>query len=504
MSRKVVLLGIDGADWDFIDKWIEQGFLPNLKKSIDLGFRSPLKAAMPLNSAASWTTIVTGRSPAEHGVFGFVRESGSGYLRRLISSDDVGAATLWETVNAAGQKAGIVNCPITYPPRKIDGFMISGILIPYNDLWAYPPDLEKMLRSRFGPYLVDVSWAMVDETKPGDREKFIADMYLMTRKQEEAALKCISETDCRILAIFFTGTDRIMHRFWHLTDPKHPLYDPASAKIYGDEIRKYFSLIDEVLGRLLGKIGDATVFVVSDHGFGPLYYRVYLRAWLAKNNYLVETDADSRIETDETLRGIDFSKTKAYPSSMSASGIWINLEGRQSSGIVSKRDYEKLRDEIISGLSDLLIDGGIQPVKRAIRREEILKGKYLGEAPDIFIEPNELFIMDDGKSEKLFDFSRIETGTHRTTGIFIASGDGIKHGAARDVLQTTDVLPTLLAAAELAVPDDLDGRVVEEIFMTPPKIKNCKPIPMPRKRPEFGIDDEDENRRNQLKGLGYI
>jgi len=506
VKRKAVMLGIDGADWAFLDDWIDSGAMPNLAELLKNGVRAPLSSVTPLNSAAAWTSIVTGFSPGGHGIFGFTESARSeaGFLRQPVSPSDVGAVTLWEAVNAAGEPAGVVNCPITYPPPVLDGFAISGILVPHNGIWAHPPRLEAELRELFGPYMVDVAWALVDDARPGDRERFLADLYLMTRKQEEVAIRCMSTRPWRVLAVFFTGTDRIMHRFWHYTDPRHPLHDPEAAKVYGGEIRKYFSLIDDVIGRLLDEAGDARVIVVSDHGFGSLYYRFYLRRWLAEKSYLVEGEADAPIKADEALNGIDLRASKVFPASLSASGIWINLEGRQPKGIVPAEDYDQLRGRIIRELEEFVGDNEQKPIRRAVRREDVLVGPFVDDAPDILIEPNELFIIDDAPSDDVITLSMRETGTHRPDGIFVASGSGFKRGISLPKLRSMDVLPTLLVAAGLPVSEGLEGKVVEAVFADTPEVVYSTPLSPDKSRRKQGALEDDEKRKELLKGLGYL
>lgn len=502
MSGKVILFGIDGADWSFLERWIKAGHMPNLARLTGEGTSAPLASVVPLNSASAWVSMMTGKNPGGHGVFGFVKNADGAYRRRTVTSGDIAAATLWEIANAAGRPAGSVNCPITYPPLPVEGFMVSGIITPYNGLWAHPPELESELRGLFGPYLVDVPWAEVDERTPGQREKFLADLYLLTRKQEEVALRCAASREWNIMGIFCTGTDRVMHRFWHHTDPDHPAYDEEASRVFGDEIRKYFSLADEVLGRVLREAGDASVIVASDHGFGPLYHRFYLRKWLADMGYLAE-NGNSDAEVAESLRGIDLGSSRAFPAALSESGIWINLEGRQPEGTVSPGEYEKLRSRIINELNVFRTNSGTAPVKKAMKREDALKGPFTGEAPDILIEPADTFIVDDSFHDKLIDVSIVETGTHRSRGIFVARGEGVRAGASLDEVNVTDVLPTLLALGDIPIPEDIEGRVVKEAFKSDPKAQYRPPLEI--KRPgEEKSDAEEERKKRMLKGLGYL
>ena len=502
-DQRVVLIGIDGADWSFLDGWIADGHLPNIAKLVDGGVRASLNSVKPLNSAAAWTSIVTGRDPGGHGVFGFAVNSDGAYRRSPVKSSDVKAATLWEIVNAVGQPAGVINCPITYPPPALDGFLVSGILIPHNDLWAHPPELENKLRGMFGPYIVDVPWAAVDETNPGDREDFISKLYTMMRKREEVTIKCATEFQWRVMAVFFTGTDRILHRFFHYTDPRHPLYDQEAANVYGNEIRKYFTLVDEVVGRIIEKVEGARIIIVSDHGFGPLYFRFNLRAWLRQKGFLVEGHADGAAFYDEALNGVDLSKSKVFPSTLSESGIWINLKGRQPTGIVGADECESLKNRIIGELENFETEDGHRPVRKVFRREDILSGAFVEDAPDLLVEAEEKYIVDDSDSENMIDISPVQTGDHRPAGIFIANGDGVKSGVRSDSLRAADVLPTLLAAAGLPAPVDLEGKAAVGIFEKTPAVETCPPIE-PGRVSTDGSGDEDESRRKLLKGLGYI
>ena len=504
VSRKIILFGIDGADWAFLNEWIGSGFLPNLATLVKSGVRASLQSVLPLNSASAWVTIITGRSPGAHGIFGFMRNDIKTYKRRPVCPDDIGAAAIWDILNAHGEPIGVINCPITYPPPAVNGFIVSGILIPHNDLWAYPPEVESQLRNLFRPYLVDVTWTSVDEDRPGDLEKFLADIYLMTRKQEEVALKCLTTWPWQALAVFFTGTDRIMHRFWHLTDENHPRHSPDAAKIFKDEIRKYFSLIDDVIGSIIEKNPGVPVIVVSDHGFGPLHRRFYSRKWLEKRGYLVRKKADDSSDVDEALKGINFDMSRAFPASISESGVWINLKGRQQNGIVSTGDYEQLREKIIRELEEYQVEGRERPVKKAIRREETLKGPYIEEAPDILINASETFIIDDGVSDVVVGPSNRETGTHRPAGIFIASGQGFKQGAILPDFYLVDVLPTFLTACNLPVPKDLEGKVIFEAFDRPPDVIYSPPITHKRPTRNGDMLEEDQKRKEQLKGLGYL
>lgn len=522
MSRRALIIGIDGLDMDLVNRWfhveaiseapaqpIKGSDLPNLSRLIFGGARAKLRSVTPLNSAAAWTSFLTARNPGGHGIFGFTRTHHDGYHRSTARCDDIGAATIWEMANSSGAPVGLINCPMTYPPPKLDGFVISGIPIPYNQVWAYPPEVEASLRDKFGPYSVDLPWWDLGDGTPGRREAFIADMYRMARKREEVTLWSMRARPWRILAVIFTGTDRLLHSFWHLSDPSHPSHDKAGAAAHGREIRRYFILLDEIIGRILAEAGEETpVILMSDHGFGPLHYRFHLRRWLENHNYLKYLPKDDPSYNDESLddclRGVDWRNTYAYPASLSESGIWINKAGRQANGIVSGDREEEITERLLVELSEAAPNGH-HPIERVYRREEVISGQYLEEAPDLLIKPRDTYIVDDAASEAEISPSARETATHRTFGIFAASGPGLRKGADLGELSIVDVLPTALAAAGIPIPENIEGIPAMKAFESPPRLIESKIVMPSRARRSLPMPDQEEKAmKDQLKGIGYL
>lgn len=500
---KVLFIGIDGLDFGILSRWFGNNDLPNIFNVIKEGVKAPLSSVLPINSASAWSSLYTGRSPGEHGVFGFTKTLPNSYKRNTTNYNDINAPTFWEIANKTGAKVGLINCPLTYPPFPIDGFVISGIPIPYNQVWAYPKDLQDKVNDRFGNYIVDIPWANLADGVPGTYESFIAQMYQMMRKREEVALYTMKNYPWQIFAIVFTGSDRILHSFWHFTDENHPFYTEDGGRAFGREIKRYFVLLDEIIGRLVYHAGKETaVIIASDHGFGPLQYRFHIRTWLAQKGYLVKTSEElENVVVDETLKDIDWKKTYAFPASLSESGVWLNLRGRQPCGIVSESEYEKLRRRIANELRSFS-QGGLKPIEKVYLREEALKGKFLVEAPDLFLEPNDGFIVDDSPSEEIFSFSTAETATHRAIGFFAAMGKAFAKGVALSELRITDVAPILLTASDLPIADDIEWTPSEGIFKEKPQIRRIK---AEYQRAEVKQSLEEENAvKRQLKGLGYL
>src|SRR5262249_28226205 len=75
---RVVVFGIDGADWQVIEPLVARGRLPHFKRLIEEGATRTLLAMEPSAAPSLWTTIATGVRPERHGIHGFVVEGGGG------------------------------------------------------------------------------------------------------------------------------------------------------------------------------------------------------------------------------------------------------------------------------------------------------------------------------------------------------------------------------------------------------------------------------------------
>lgn len=181
-------------------------------------------------------------------------------------------------------------------------------------------------------------------------------------------------------------------------------------------------------------------------------------------------------------------------------------------------DYENFREYLIQQLLELRDPQTNRPiVLEAYRREELYKGVYTHDAPDIIFVMDTDYRGDKGLlskslvSEKLKDIS-LWTGTHRREGIVVLSGPSITPGKISNTPQILDLTPTILYLLGLAIPEDMDGKVIEEaiesVYLAQNKIEFTKPMSSSKEISEAETagfsDDEMEKVRKQLEGLGYL
>ena len=507
---KVFILGIDGGSLKLIEQWQDE--LPNFREIMKNGVYGELESTIPPITCPAWPCMFTGKNPAELGIYDFVGLSlEGGYKSTLHNSLDYFPYSLWRILSDSGKKVGLFNVPITYPPPRVNGFSVSGLLTPFPGTtraqYTYPPSLRRALEKAVSGYEIE---AVVDLTMGGKEKQHIATFDEMLSKKLKAAKYLVANFDWDLFICVFTVLDRIQHYFWHHMDETHPRH---TTDQYQTVVKDFYKKVDQAMGELFSMLpAETNILIDSDHGFQALHGRFLVNKWLEKNGLLYFNKSPSlekkslqalkslflsisnptlirlvsklipqkiltrllahtgpRGETDDILSSIDWSRTKAFTIGTSNRGgtIFVNLKGRNPSGIVQPGDeYELVRQDIIDRLKRLLDPNTGEPAGiQVFKKEEVYHGKYLASAPDIlFLKDNYLFVgaRVDGDSEWR---GPQHCGTHALQGVFMAYGPDIKKsGEKLPNLKIYDITPTILHMFGLPIAKDMDGRVLTEIF----------------------------------------
>ncbi len=548
MSNKLLILGLDGATFRLIKPWVNQGKLPNIGKLMSNGVYGNLQSTIPPITGAAWSTFQTGVNPGKHGIFDWLNRVKGGYQLAPINSNSIKKGKMWDLLSREGKKVGIIGVPVTYPLSKINGFQISGLLTPEGKSYTYPQELANELEENVGKYQpMPEHWRGKLEVK-----KWFEGIKRTLHMRERTALYLMDNRDWDLLMVHLMETDSIQHQMWHLIDKvDRPRYSPQAPT--KNPILEIYQSADEFVGECMDRLSDQdTILLISDHGFGSLFYNVYLNNWLRKEGYLklkknpatlLKRTLEKISFTQENLfpwlerfhllgrgkelkhgqiyrltsklflsaRNIDWEKTIAY-SYGNIGQIYFNMAGREPQGIIKQEEKDHYTEELIAKLRELKNPYNNEKIlNKAFKKEEIYHGGQLEVAPEILVSFKEGY-MASGSSEfisdKIISPTFAGSGWHQMEGILIGYGPNLAHQEleSEPVVKLIDLPPTILYLAGLPVPTDLDGRVVTEIF-----------------RPNFleeneicysqgGIDKEkggnqidgQEEIKERLKGLGYI
>jgi predicted AlkP superfamily phosphohydrolase/phosphomutase len=539
---KILIIGFDGATFDLIRPWANSGHLPNLARLMNSGVHGDLLSTLPPVTSPAWPTFMTGCNPGKHGVFDFIQPSGANFT--LVNSTRIKQPTLWQRLSEAGYRVGVINVPVTYPPRAINGFMITGLLSPRNSQISFPADLI----SRYQPELGDYRIAPEIQYKPGLEAEFIADIYSLIRTRGEWGLKLMAQESWDVLMVHFLAMDMMKHALWRFMDHDHPRHEPGP---FEHAIRDGYALVDAYIGRLMAELPqDASVIVMSDHGFGPLTNMVNLNVFLMQKGLMkLKRDPWTQLKAFAFRRGItpstayqwlarlglqnivarvskntrnnilgkflsfdsvDWQRTRAY--SMGHVGqIYLNLAGREPRGIVDPKDYDRTLQKVIDTLKELKDENGRAILTRVIPGKEVYHGPYAHKSPDLHL------VLDDynmiacplfaTEGKVMTNQIRGDSGCHRSEGIFIAQGPQIKRNVVLPAANILDLAPTILQLLGEPVPQVMDGRVLTEIFEVPVEVNYQGPDGH-----EYGEDAAEQDfseaeamqMEERLRSLGYL
>lgn len=547
---RVLVIGIDGATPQLVEPWAAAGELPALSRLMREGAYGPLQAWPSMNSAAAWTSLVTGCNPAKHGIYDF------GDIRpwreqrwRLVTGADRRRDPFWRYLNAAGQKVGLVNVPISYPADPATEFALAGLDAPdvSSPGFAHPPSLIDELLKQGIDYRIDLPNPIVPGTEIPQRLPLPVQQMIEARAR--AVLYWMATLQWDVLMVVFVAADRIQHFLW----------PDADAPFQSDDwvpVRDVYQRLDSFVGDALEVAGaDTTVLVVSDHGAGTYHPTTHclnqLFAELGLLRYhhgamqwggrLLERlllygrrtvprrfrtplsrtfpGIRQRAMSQHLYAGIDWPQTQAFAAPFGQ--VFVNLRGREPAGIVPAEDYEAVRGRVREILLSLTDAEGGRPMAQAVHlREDLLAGPYLEQAADLLVEWDEellgqpLCYRAAGKSVVVRMPQWANTGSswrgsHRSRGVLIAWGPHIRPGST--VLGATlyDVAPTILHLRGQPIPSDVDGVVLVDIFtnewLQRHPIQWRGPAGEGATASRWDVDaDEERMVEARLRTLGYI
>lgn len=511
MQPRVLVIALAEATFDLIQPFVKAGKMPNVSRMMTGGAWGRLQSQMPMVTPQMCGTVVTGRSPGQHGLMDFYQRGNDGRFREA-NGNDWKVPPVWRILSQQGLKCAVLNIPFTYPPDKINGFVISGEDAPgTHTSIAHPRGLYEEIIKEFGRY-------PLKDTFPGGRQKsdYLTLITADVKRQGEIFSHLLKNKEWDFGIMFFSQTAMVQHYFW----ADHESRDPANP--FRTVIESAYVALDAAIGKLQEAAGpNTTVFVISDAGAGPMKSGVNVNQFLEQEGFLHRSRksqaADEADEPSEhkvsfleqvrhTAQGIlqrdafrwlyyavnrylqplkvwmqtrlsnsdiDWSRTQAY-SRGQWGYIYVNLKGRDPHGIVNPgAQYDEVCKRI-SASFEKLIDPqtGQKAATRVWRRDELYHGPGVEFAPDMVIDwvdgaymPNEA-----SRSDSVFSTRQREymdwptTGSHRLDGVLVAAGPAIAAGTTVQGARIVDLVPTWLSLLGQNAPKELEGKVIQSLF----------------------------------------
>lgn len=452
---KLLIIGLDCATPQLVfDQWRDD--LPNLKALIDKGVHARLTSTVPPITVPAWTAMMTSQDPGQLGLYGFRNRKSYGYEDLYTANAKyVKAKTVWNHLSRNRMSSLVFGVPQTYPPRPLNGVMVSSFLTPGKDVqFTYPDEIRAELEAAAGgEYIIDVKNFRTDE-----KDELLKEIVRMTEARFKAFRHFLGKGTFDFAMMVEMGVDRIHHAFWRFFDKNHRLYEPGNK--YEDAVFDYYKLIDSEIGRTLDGLKDTSVMVVSDHGAKTMVGAICINEWFQREGYLTlkeQPEGRTRLKVDM----IDWDRTTAWGEGGYYSRVFMNVKGREPRGLIPQEEYEAFRNELIAKLEAIEDENGNCINTKAYRPEDIYR-EVKNIPPDLVVHLGDLDWRSAGSvgvgSIHLFENDTgPDDANHAQEGIFI--WDKTKAEAnVQEVASIYDIAPSVLKFFNLEVPEEMIGR----------------------------------------------
>lgn len=474
-DRRVVIIGFDGATWSLIKPWAERGVLPTFAKLMKKGSWGYLQSTMPPVTFPAWKSFSTGKNPGKFGLFAHIKLE-KGKLKVCNAETVKDNREMWDELSDHDKKVAVIGVPITYPPKKVNGIMVSGpFSVGHN--YTYPKDLENKLRKKY------------------NYDPFPEEFLMSKEKDYKLLMNNIKPKFDFLEDVLAKNYDFVCDVIFETDTAQHFLWGTKGLK----ELWRY---IDERMGKIVRTIDRdprTLLFLCSDHGFHEMKGAFYVNEWLRKKGYLKlkrkfavlkvmskcgitsgriygmikklhllklvrkifspETlrkvgksiPTDKNVVTDQGLAAIvDIEKSKAF---FFQGGIYINDRG------IERKLYDELK-----GIKD---DAGNHFLDVTMKTDEY-SGDYMDDAPDFLVwsdtyHPKGHVSVAGSKTINTSLETEKWVATHHKKGIFLAYGNSIKKGHRIDP-HIYDIAPTVLSVFGIEPSPEMDGKVLGEIM----------------------------------------
>jgi predicted AlkP superfamily phosphohydrolase/phosphomutase len=336
-------------------------------------------------------------------------------------------------------------------------------MMPISSPNAYAGELAE----RYGLYKT-VGWTY--DTKALEQDDmtdamFLDDVARTMAWMEQLTLDEIDRGNFDLLIAAWTATDRVSHMFWAERDPGHPAHDPERAARFGTVVDDTYSKADAIVGEVMARLApDDLLMVLSDHGFHSFRYGFSVNTWLARNGYLAakgQTDPATAYTDEKYLQGIDWQRTRAYGLGLGM--IFLNLQGRERFGVVTKAQAPALLEELKSRLLATQDDARSAPIFRNIYSHFDAKGVAAADAPDLQLGYAEGYQTEKASAagavpkEVLTPNHDHWSGEHAASDVAFTPGIFFANQKLAESPRIQDLGVTALEVLGVAVPQEFEG-----------------------------------------------
>ncbi len=505
----LLLIGIDGATPELIERLTSTGEMPVLRSLMRHGVYGRLESSVNHDPCSAWSSVLTGVNPGKHGVWSLRNMVPESYQWRMANSRMLRAPTLPQLLTEFGQQAGTLFVPMTFPARDAEWTTVSGWLAPSVEAegFAHPESVASLARRRLKNVQQDLR--LGSYVASGRYADAIGLAIEAVRARTELALDLLDHARWDFLAVNFSELDRAMRWCWHLIDRKHGDFREDLYTAHAKLISALHHELDAQIGRLVAALEpDDHLIVMSAHGTGiNSRAQLCLPEWLAhldllsyrssaggfwrsiRNGFDAGINATFRFlgrilpgplagmipepweaaAAEESDSWIDYERSFLIPTA--GGDLYLNHEDSFPAGTVSNGNSDRLMLDVMAKLQSAIDPAtGARPLEWVKPRERVCSGPFVNRLPHIVTRWDQTRMVmgltatgGDGRVKVARPpAGRVPSGSPSPLGIFIAAGGGLQRGARIEGAKVEDVAATALYLRGERVPSYFDGAVLKQ------------------------------------------
>lgn len=513
---RVLVIGVDSADAELIERWCDEGHLPVLQSLRRQGIWARLRTTAEVMHVSAWPSLYTGMHPGKHGMYHAYQVRAGDQRVHRTNPTEYGHPPFWKYLDDAGRTCIVMDAFLNY---RLEGF--RGIQILEYGTWTWfaepaasPGAVWTQIRRKFGPYPAPEHSRIVGVPEP---------LWFRDRLIEGARIKgevvrwLLSEKPWDMAFVTFGEAHGGGHYLWHVSDPSYPAAPRGRVAERDCPLRDVYAAVDEAIGSIVRMLDDnTTVLVTSGDGMGPNYAGSHLVAevlhrlglfYSANVGRNADTHPSAKAKQSLSSRvreaiplSVRHAITRCFPPGfrhavnmkwVNADIDWrrsrvfcipnanegylrINQKGREPEGIVDAgADSDHLIAELAQHLRALVNPmNGTAAVDRIYRIDEVFPGERRPDLPDVVVTwDSRAQVLSELQSSRCglvrgqaaYQTSPYYSGNHRPNAFLLARGPRTAGNRTLKGGHIMDIAPSILAMLDVDPPRQMDGRVLAEL-----------------------------------------
>lgn len=514
----MLVVGLDSADADLIERWCDAGHLPALAALRAQGTWRRIGTTAEVMHVSAWPSLYTGATPGRHGLYhAYQARAGEQEVHRTRAGE-CALPPFWELLDDAGRRCVVFDAFMSAPLEDFGGLQILeyGTWTWFDRPGARPPELWKELAARFGPYPAPEHTQVLGVPEP---RRFRRRLLDGARVKGEATRWLMRARPWDLLFVTFGEAHAAGHYLWHLADADYPTHPAGGVAGLEHALRDVYQAIDAALGAIVAELDDdVTLVVTASDGMGPNYTGCHLvpealhrldlyhgagvgrpapgaaaagarprRSVAARARAMVPAGlrravsrclppaVQHRLTMKWANADVDWERTRAYalPNANEAY-LRLNLAGREPRGLVAAgAAYDELVVELEARMGELVVpSSGARAARDVIRVDERFPGPRRGDLPDLVVTWSpEARVLDRLESPACGAIEGAAchatapyyTGNHRPAAFALVRGPRARAGVHLDAGHVIDLAPTLLSMLGVEPAAHMQGEIWGEL-----------------------------------------